>query len=83
MIKQIVFDGKTTPKEAEEMIQLLTPREKELLRNLSSGLKRVEVAAKMGISPKTYDQHLVHIKGKVGIKTVALLMRLWIIARGA
>ncbi len=81
-IKTMIFAKNTTRDEAEEMLGLLSPKEKEVLKHLSSGKTRVAVAQEMRISPKTYDQHLQHIKTKVGIKTLTGLVRLWVLARG-
>lgn len=48
-------------------LSLLTPRELETLRYLASGLSRKEMARRMGISPKTVEQHCEHVMAKLDI----------------
>lgn len=48
-------------------LQLLTQRELEVLTYLASALHKKEIARKMGISPKTVDQHCSHIMLKLDL----------------
>lgn len=48
-------------------LQLLTQRELEVLTYLASALHKKEIARKMGISPKTVDQHCSHIMMKLDL----------------
>lgn len=48
-------------------LSLLTPRESETLRYLASGMSRKEIARRMGISPKTVEQHCEHVMAKLDI----------------
>lgn len=49
----------------------LTEREVEVLRVLARGLSMKEIARRLGISPKTVDNHLQNLYGKIGVKTRA------------
>jgi two-component system invasion response regulator UvrY len=54
----------------------LTTREEEILRLLAQGLRLAEIAEKLGISPKTVESHLEHLKEKLRCKSVPELRAL-------
>jgi two-component system invasion response regulator UvrY len=54
----------------------LTAREEEILRLLAQGLRLAEIAEKLGISPKTVESHLEHLKEKLCCKSVPELRSL-------
>jgi DNA-binding NarL/FixJ family response regulator len=56
--------GRTAP--VDELTEPLTPREKEVLRLLASGLGNREIAAKLKISEHTAKFHVASILGKLG-----------------
>jgi DNA-binding NarL/FixJ family response regulator len=49
--------------------EILTSREREVLRLLANGLTRIQVASQLAISPRTVDAHLRSIYGKVNISS--------------
>lgn len=51
--------------------QGLTPRELEVLKLLSVGLRNREIAERMIVSPKTIGRHLENIYAKLGVSTRA------------
>jgi NarL family two-component system response regulator YdfI len=51
---------------ADELTEPLTPREREVLRLLASGLANKEIAAKLKISEHTAKFHVASILGKLG-----------------
>lgn len=53
----------------------LTPREKDVLRQLAAGMSNKEVANKLHISIRTVETHRQNIKSKLGIHTTAGLTR--------
>lgn len=52
----------------------LTAREAEVEELMITGLKRKEVAARLGILPKTIDVHAISIYRKRGVRTIAQLI---------
>jgi DNA-binding NarL/FixJ family response regulator len=56
---------------AEDVHELLSRRELEVLRLVASGLLNKEIAEKLGISLTTVISHRKHIVGKLGINTLA------------
>ena len=56
--------GRSTP--VDELAEPLTPREREVLRLLASGLGNKEIAAKLKISEHTAKFHVASILGKLG-----------------
>jgi NarL family two-component system response regulator YdfI len=59
-----VAAGRTAP--ADELTEPLTPREREVLRLLASGIGNKEIAAKLKISEHTAKFHVASILGKLG-----------------
>ena len=53
----------------------LTPREREVIRLLADGLTSKEIAARLTMSPKTVDGHRSTIMEKLGIHSVAGLVK--------
>ena len=51
------------------VLDALTPREKTVLRLLSLGFRRTEIAEQLGLSPNTVRTHLSHVMRKVGAHT--------------
>ena len=49
----------------------LTRREVEVLRLAARGLTTGEIAERLTIAPKTADDHIQHIYGKIGVSTRA------------
>ncbi|HRP07239.1 MAG TPA: response regulator transcription factor [Gemmatimonadales bacterium] len=57
-------------------IDRLTLREREVLHRIASGDTNKEIAARLGISPRTVETHRESLMDKLGIHTVAGLTRL-------
>jgi DNA-binding NarL/FixJ family response regulator len=53
----------------------LTPREREVLQLLSDGCSNKDIAAQLGISDKTAETHRARLMTKLGIHSVAKLVR--------
>ena len=53
----------------------LTTREKDVLARVASGERSKEIAARLGVSPRTVDAHRASIMRKVGVHSVAELVR--------
>lgn len=53
----------------------LTPRERDVVRLLSEGLTSKEIASRLDLSPKTVDGHRATIMDKLGIRSVAGLVK--------
>jgi len=53
----------------------LTPREREVLRLIALGHTSVEIAQKLGLSPRTIETHRARIHRKLGLSTRAELVR--------
>lgn len=56
-------------------LAVLTPRERDVLEHAAQGLHAKEIAAKLGISPRTVEVHKTRIMEKLGVRNVAELVR--------
>ena len=55
---------------------LLTPREREVLANITGGSSNKETGRHLGISPRTIEVHRARIMAKLGAKNAADLVRI-------
>ncbi|HTA14684.1 MAG TPA: response regulator transcription factor, partial [Solirubrobacteraceae bacterium] len=53
----------------------LSPREREVLRLIALGHTSVEIANKLGLSPRTIETHRARIHRKLGLDTRAELVQ--------
>jgi filamentous hemagglutinin family protein len=60
-------EGERIESEAEELIDALTPRERQVLALLASGRSSKQAARELVISPRTLGTHMQHILGKLGV----------------
>ena len=61
---------------ARRLLAQLTPRERQLFELVVEGKSYKEMAATLGISPRTVEHHRAHIACKLGMDRVADLVRL-------
>ena len=59
-----------------QKLSLLTPREKEVFDVLSQGKSHREIGELLKISPRTVEVHKARVMEKLGLKTLADLLRL-------
>lgn len=65
-----------------EKLARLTAREREVLEHAARGLHAKEIAAALGISPRTVEVHKTRIMEKLGVRNVAELVRFAIAGSG-
>jgi two-component system, LuxR family, response regulator FixJ len=56
--------------------EMLTPREREVLSQITSGASNKEAGRRLGISPRTIEVHRARIMEKLGAKNAADLVRI-------
>lgn len=69
-LAKLAIKGDTSPQ------SLLTPREIEIFTLMAQGLTNLEIAEKMGLSPKTISNTSQTVKEKLGIHRAAEITRL-------
>jgi FixJ family two-component response regulator len=70
------MEGRRLQRSAEAAkLAVLTAREREVLEQAAQGLHAKEIAARLGISPRTVEVHKTHIMAKLGVRNVAELVR--------
>ena len=57
-------------------MELLTPREGEVLARIADGASNKEAGRQLGISPRTIEVHRARIMEKLGAKNAADLVRI-------
>ena len=66
---------------ARQLLLRLTPRESEVFDHLVAGRSNKEIAARIGISPRTVEFHRAHIMEKTAAKGLPDLVRLSLAGR--
>ena len=59
-----------------ERLQKLTAREREVMEHAARGLHAKEIAAALGISPRTVEVHKTRLMAKLGARNIAELVRI-------
>jgi DNA-binding NarL/FixJ family response regulator len=59
------------PRPAGSSFENLTPREREVLEQVAQGLSNTQIAATLGVTPKTVRNHLTRVFSKLGVTTRA------------
>ena len=62
--------------EACRHVDLLTPRERDVLEGLAQGLPNKTIAYDLGISSRTVEVHRASIMSKLGVRTLAETLRI-------
>ena len=65
---------------SRERLRKLTSREYEVFEHLVAGKSNKEIAAQLGISPRTVEFHRAHIMEKMAAKGLPELVRVWLSA---
>ncbi len=65
------FGRRPAPRSRRSPHSELTSREVEVVERLSEGLTNGQIAVKLGLSERTVDAHLEHIRNKLGLRTRA------------
>jgi FixJ family two-component response regulator len=67
---------KAEQKAAQDLVNLLTPRELEIVKYLPAGLLNKQIAAKLNIAEQTVKIHRRNICDKLGVKSVPEILRI-------
>lgn len=62
--------------QAAVKLQVLTPREREVLEGLAQGLPNKTIAYDLGISPRTVEIHRANLMTKLGVKSLSEALRI-------
>ena len=74
------FAGSPPPAEVDPELDLLTPREREILQHIARGYMYKEIALELGISVKTVEAHVSAVLRKLQLSSRHELSR-WAVAR--
>ncbi|MDO8933330.1 MAG: response regulator [Rhodocyclaceae bacterium] len=72
----LMQDRKSANEKATHLLDQLTPREQEVMNLVVGGYHNREIAKKLGISVRTVEVHKSHVMSKLGVDSVADLVRL-------
>lgn len=61
---------------SRRLLARLTPREQEIMSHVVAGQHNRDIAAELGISPRTVEVHKARLMDKLGVGSVAELVRL-------
>jgi RNA polymerase sigma factor (sigma-70 family) len=62
-------------RDTAQRLAMLTAREREVMEQATQGLHAKEIAASLGISPRTVEVHKTRLMAKLGVRNVAELVR--------
>ena len=82
-LEQQRTEGAETRRADNEKLARLTSREREVLNHAVRGLHAKEIAAALGISPRTVEVHKTRIMEKLEVRNIAELVRFAVTAEGA
>jgi two-component system, LuxR family, response regulator FixJ len=66
-----------------QRLESLTPREREVLELMTKGQQNKVMAAELGLSQRTVEIHRAHLMEKMGVSSVAQLVRMVIDSQAA
>jgi two-component system response regulator FixJ len=69
-------DRMTKAAEAEVMLGILTPREKDVLEGLAQGLPNKTIAYDLDISPRTVEVHRANLMSKLDVRSLSDALRI-------
>lgn len=69
-------DGRQRAKDAAVRLQVLTPRERDVLNGLAEGLPNKTIAYDLGISPRTVEIHRANLMSKLEVRSLSEALRL-------
>jgi two-component system nitrate/nitrite response regulator NarL len=73
--KYLGSDVPADPGVAEDRADPLSDREREVLQLVAEGYTAKEIGERLGLSPRTVDNHRSNIMDRLGIRTIAGLVR--------
>ena len=68
--------GRERARNAAVRLQVLTPRERDVLDGLSKGLPNKTIAYDLGISPRTVEIHRANLMSKLEVRSLSEALRL-------
>jgi FixJ family two-component response regulator len=71
---------RTRREEARRRLASLSAREREVLGLVAAGKANKEIAAALGLSPKTVEVHRAHVMAKMAVDSLAELVRVALLA---
>lgn len=75
-IEKSVQDRVASRENTARLLEHVTPREKEVMNLVVAGYHNREIAEKLGISVRTVEVHKAHLMSKLGVNSVADLVRM-------
>lgn len=72
---QRLVERVTRPEAAAGPLEVLTPRQREILKLIAEGMQTKEIAHRLELSAKTVESHRAQIMERLGIRDVAGLVR--------
>ena len=72
--------NKQKVKEAKGRLDILTPRETDVLKCLLTGLSNKAIARELDLSPRTVEVHRARVMDKTGVESLSHLVRLSLLA---
>jgi FixJ family two-component response regulator len=75
-VAQARFEASDGARQARQRLERLTPRERQVCEGVARGLKSKEIADELGAAVKTVNVHRSRVMAKLGVSSVAALVKL-------
>jgi len=75
-VQRLVHDQLSSRDNTARLLDQVTPREKEVMTLVVAGYHNREIAEKLRISVRTVEVHKAHLMSKLGVDSVAELVRM-------
>ncbi|MDQ6611560.1 MAG: response regulator transcription factor [Gemmatimonadota bacterium] len=75
VVRRLSVGDTALPPQAHALMEVLTPRERDVLQGVARGLTNKAIAAELGISRRTVEAHRESLMNKLAIHNVAGLTR--------
>jgi two-component system response regulator FixJ len=69
-------ESRSCAETANTKLNVLTPREREVLEGLAKGLPNKTIAFDLGISPRTIEIHRANLMAKLGVRSLSEALRI-------
>jgi DNA-binding NarL/FixJ family response regulator len=77
VVRRLAATARRAGPSDDDGLAALSPREREVLRLVATGLTNREIGTALGLSPRTVERHIGSVLSKLGVPNRAAASRVW------